>query len=301
MSFVVCGGRGALVREAAAADSTKVGVLPLDCACEGLECEEVDGKLRVRIAAGDLTGWVSQKLLKRTVEPIGACRVVDSPLVRLDWFGKDYSGRFATAHGQVPKKHKVAAIRLKPVLEEGTKTGLDRGDGEEPGWTSQLFPTPFLSPANWREMPGAVIEAVGLSDTHTTALVGGAETATASHPAAIVARAGPSGPAFGRFDDSDSKRTPEEQRANDQLAFPDRCASCRRSDGCRILYAAICSQHSSYSMSHYQWVVEYEIYCLRCDLAGKPPYTSRTNATSHAMPAAQGYIAREGAFRGIPK
>lgn len=44
----------------------------------------------------------------------------------------------------------------------------------------------------------------------------------------------------------------------------------------------------------------YESYCLRCDLAGRPAYTARTNATSHAMPAAQGYIAREAAFRGIP-
>ena len=53
-------------------------------------------------------------------------------------------------------------------------------------------------------------------------------------------------------------------------------------------------------MSHYQWVVEYEVHCLRCELQGRDPYTTRTNHTSHAMPAAQGYIAREAEKRGAP-
>jgi hypothetical protein len=160
------------------------------------------------------------------------------------------------------------------------------------------FPAPYLAPTNWRELPGRVGELVSLSDDHTTVLAGGADWAVHVHPAALVARAGPSGPAFGSYDDADGKRTPEQKRAADEKAFPSSCGSCGSSDVTRVLFAAICSQHSSYSMSHYQWVVEYEVHCLTCELAGRRPYTTRTNHTSHAMPAAQGYISREAEVRG---
>ena len=114
---------------------------------------------------------------------------------------------------------------------------------------------------------------------------------------AQVARAGPSGPAFGRYDDTDGARTAAEALAAAETAFPSTCGHCGANDGCRVLYAAVCSQHSSYSLSHYQWVVEYELYCVACELRGGRPYTHRVNATSHGMPAAQKYIARD--FHGV--
>lgn len=112
-----------------------------------------------------------------------------------------------------------------------------------------------------------------------------------------MARSGPSGPAFGQYDDSDGVRSDAEKTAAAEEAFPSTCGACGSGDGTRILYAAICSQHSSYSLSHYQWVVEYELYCLKCDLRGGRPYTHCVNKTSHGMPAAQKYIARE--FHGV--
>lgn len=66
-----------------------------------------------------------------------------------------------------------------------------------------------------------------------------------------------------------------------------------------MLYGAVCSQHSSYSLSHYQWCVEYELFCLRCALTpGGRPFSYRVNRTSHGMPAAQGYIRRNSDLRG---
>lgn len=64
---------------------------------------------------------------------------------------------------------------------------------------------------------------MALSDGHTTALVGGLDVPVSQHPAAVVARAGPSGPAFGRYDDADGERDPEAQRRADETAFPAAC------------------------------------------------------------------------------
>lgn len=314
LAFVVSGGRGALVRETAAADSEKVGVLPVHTDVRCVECCEVDGKIRVALEA-PMTGWVSLKLLRVAEVPAPeGCRSLETPVIALDWFGRHYGGRFASASREaLPPKTPSKPIHFLPRRQDATRTNL-----EEKGWNSISYPTPFFAPVNWRTLPVNVVEAVALSDQHTTVLVGGSDVNVAKHPAAMVARAGPSGPAFGRYDDEDRRRTPEQQRQADEEAFPSTCGSCKKNDVTRCLYAAVCSQHSSYSMSHYQWVVEYsetefapsrerpgtdvhrryELYCLQCDLKGRPAYTARTNHTSHAMPAAQGYIARESAARG---
>ena len=99
VTMVVSGGRGALVRETAASDGAKVDILPVGTVCVGRDCASVDDKVRVELAS-PVTGWVSLKLLRVEASfaaSAAPARSLECALITLDWFGRHYGGRFASA------------------------------------------------------------------------------------------------------------------------------------------------------------------------------------------------------------
>lgn len=251
--FMVTGALGARVRHEQSLTSREVGVLPHchECVAEDAALEGQTPRVKL---SSPICGWVSFRVLKK------------APVQGIP-FKTDLAQH--PADTETPRTTRILQLAPPRRSMQSTKT--------KAGWSESQSRLPSLGPLDWSDLPGNVaLRADTLSDAHTTVLLGGHLLQVGTHPARRIAAAGPAGPSFPSHHDRGLDMT---------------CATCRKASLTFIVYAAICSQQSSYSLAHYQWVVEYELYCLACDSIGNLDcYTTRTNVHTALMPAAQPYI-----------
>lgn len=251
--FFVAGTLGARVRHEQSLKSREVGVVPHchECIAEDAALEGQTARVKL---SSPVRGWVSFRVLKKV-------QVHGIP------FKTDLAQY--PADSDTPRTTRI--LQLAPVARSTQATT------NKAGWSESQSRLPSLGPLDWSDLPGDVaLRADALSDAHTTVLLGGHFLHECTHPARCLAAAGPAGPSFPMHHDRGLDMT---------------CATCRQASLTFIVYAAICSQQSSYSLAHYQWVIEYELYCLTCDSIGNLEcYTTRANVRAALMPAAQPYI-----------